>query len=174
MKPLVLAAVILLGFAACAHDATQEETEGDFAQNAASVGMLEGQLAAGALSHAVREDVREFAYGMIDDHRRAYRGLEKAAEQAGLELPNGMILEHQEAYIRLTALRGEEFDRAYLQATIEAQEQAIAACKTEVARSHSDVGKWAAETLPTLEKHLARARDLAARAATVASTLPER
>jgi putative membrane protein len=174
MKSLALAAVTLLAFVGCASDSTPVEPDADFALSAASIGTLEGQLAASAMDHAVREDVRSFAYGMIDDHRRAYRGLEKAAEEARIRLPQGMIPEHADMYIRLTSLRGVEFDRAYLQATIEAQEQAIAAFNVEAARSRSDIAHWASEMLPTLEKHLARAKELAAQQATVAAVSPSR
>jgi len=174
MKLLVLATVTLIGLGGCAPRNKLDARESEFALRAASNGVLAGWLAAGALSHAAREDVREFAYAVIEDHRRGFRGLEEAAEKANLRLPQEMTPEDEQAYIRLTSLRGDTFDRAYLQATIEEQEQAVVAFRAAAAHSDSDVGRWAAETLPTLEKHLARARELAERSATVSASLPKR
>ena len=172
MRLLLLAAATLIGLGGCSGRNNPDPRESEFALNAASSGVLAGWLAAGALTHAAREDVREFAYAVIEDHRRGFRGLEQAAEKAHLRLPQEMTPEDEQAYIRLTSLRGDTFDRAYLEATIEEQERAVAAFRAAAAQSDSDVGRWAAETLPTLEKQLARARELAARTSTVTASMP--
>jgi len=165
MRLLLLAAATLIGLGGCSGRNNPDPRESEFALNAASSGVLAGWLAAG-------EDVREFAYAVIEDHRRGFRGLEQAAEKAHLRLPQEMTPEDEQAYIRLTSLRGDTFDRAYLEATIEEQERAVAAFRAAAAQSDSDVGRWAAETLPTLEKQLARARELAARTSTVTASMP--
>jgi putative membrane protein len=168
------ALMTLLGVTACERSPAADDAESRFATNAASLGALEGQLAAGALYHASSQPVREFAAGIIDEHRRFYRGLEKAAQRVRLQLPDGMIQEHQDAYIRVTALRGEVFDRAYLEATIEEEEQALAAFNVEAARPHSEFATWAEDMVPELERHVARARELAAGESTVAAARLDR
>ena len=166
--------VTLYGVAAWERGFAADDAESRFAMNAASLGTLEGELAAGALYHASSEPLREFAAAIIDDHRRFYRGLEKAAQGVRLQRPDGMIQEHQDAYIRVTALRGEVFERAYLEATIEEEEQALAAFNVEAARAHSDFARWAADMLPALQKHLTRARELAAAGSAVAAARLDR
>jgi putative membrane protein len=169
VKRLALAVLTLLGVVACRPYTPGSDSEAGFVVNAASVGRLELQLAADAITRAASADVRELAYGRIADHRRAYRGLERAAAQADLGLPDEMTAEHQDAYVEVAGLRGEDFDRAYLKVVIEGEEAALHAFKAEAARSQSDIAKWAADSLPTLERQLADARKLADKTLSFAS-----
>jgi putative membrane protein len=147
---------------------TPNEAETGFVVNAASTSMLEVRLGDYALSHAASAPIREFAHAMIADHTRANRELDEAATKIDFKLPEEMIQEHKEEYARLTRLSGEAFDEAYVAAMVDGHEKAVEAFEAEIARSQSDVAKWAKATLPTLEKHLDHAHELAAQTADVA------
>ena len=68
---------------------------------------------------------------------------------------------------RLSAMSGEAFDRAWLDAMVDDHEDAIEEIEEKAgdAREHADVKSWAEKTLPTVRDHLERAKALRDRVA---------
>jgi len=162
MNRLALALLTLSAALACDLPGTAENAEERFVERAASANMLRVRLAYAALSHGSNEAVQKLAAGVLADERGARAQLARAAFQSDIDVPGDLSRPHQREYIRLSGLRGDDFDRAYLAALIESHEQALPAFRAEAERSASAVGKWAAASLPALEKRLSEARELAA------------
>jgi len=134
----------------------------DFIKAAASNGMAEIQLGKLASSRASREEVQEFARRLEKDHGEANVELLKIIDSQGLDVPRDM-----EPYIaaakQLESLKGEAFDRAYLQHIIQEHEEAIASFSREAQEGQNPQLKaYASKMLPGLREHLKQARDLAA------------
>ena len=135
--------------------------DADFAKGAASGGMLEVQLGRHVAQHASNPDVRAFGERMVSDHGAANRELEGVAQRVGLTLPSEMKEEHRETFEKLSALRGAELDTAYMDAMVQDHEHDVDAFREQAEQATSEVDRWAARTLPTLESHLARAEAIA-------------
>jgi putative membrane protein len=135
----------------------------DFLNDAASGGLMEVELGRYAASHAASPEVKRFGQHMVDDHSKANEELKRVAAQESVQLPATPKPEHQERVSRLTKLQGAAFDRAYMDAMVKDHEEDVAKFR-DVSRSADDpqVKAFAAKTLPTLEKHLAMAKDVAA------------
>jgi putative membrane protein len=137
-------------------------TDKDFIKAAASNGMAEIQLGKLASSRASREEVQEFARRLEKDHGEANVELLKIIDSQGLDVPRDM-----EPYLaaakHLESLKGEAFDRAYLQHIVQEHEEAIAHFTKEAQQGQNPQLKdYASKTLPRLREHLQRARELAA------------
>jgi putative membrane protein len=143
--------------------AAGEPSDADFAAKAASGGRMEVELGGHAAKHAADPAVREFGERMVKDHGTAGDRLREAAAQADVPLPSALAPEHREIVGELTALRGAEFDRRYVQTMVEDHEKDVAEFRKQVEGGASPIDRWAKETLPTLEKHLSHARELARR-----------
>ena len=105
--------------------------------------------------------VREFAAMMIEDHRKAGMELKQAASTADITTtPSaGAAEDHNELEERLSKLSGAEFDREYIQAMIDDHQEAVDAAQEKAdGAANAQVKQWAANTLPTLRKHLDQAK----------------
>jgi len=136
-----------------------------FAAEAASGGMLEVRLGQHVAENGKHEDVRSFARRMVKDHGSANQGLEAAAQQQNLTLPTKMSEEHEQRWERLSKLRGEELDRAYMREMVQDHRKDVEAFRAQTkaaqASDRSPIDAWAQKTLPTLEHHLEDAQRVA-------------
>ncbi|MPZ78791.1 MAG: DUF4142 domain-containing protein, partial [Deltaproteobacteria bacterium] len=127
VRMLALTVVFLLpmSFAMAASDGSKakDKLTGDderFVKEAASGGMMEVQLGKVAVEKASNERVKEFGKRMQADHSKAAEQLKKIAASKGVELPKEPSGEHKRTLDRLTKLSGNEFDREYMEAMVEA------------------------------------------------------
>ena len=151
-----IAALALLVAAGCSR-------EQGFVGTVASGGKLEVKLGEYAAQNAANAEVRQFAQQMVDDHSRANQSLEIAAKAQEVKVPADLEKKQQDTYDQLTKLKGEDFDRAYVKQQVKAHEDTVAALKKEIARApQTQLGQWAATTLPTVQAHLEHAQALAA------------
>jgi len=160
MGRLWVALLALLASYQCSLAPAPERPEARFARIAARSRVLEVQLADTARSHSASEDVRAFAESILAERTHLDAGLARAAEADDVDLPDDLLESQQNDYIRLSLLRGEAFDRAYLAAVIAARQEAIEAFHEEAERSNSPISEWARLRLPLLETQLAQARAL--------------
>jgi putative membrane protein len=146
------------------------------------VGLTEVRLGQMAVERAERGTVKAFGEMMVKDHTEANSALSQVAAEMKIVPPTEIDKKHGELVERLSKLSGAEFDRAYVMAMVEGH-QAVAAQLREwttasrplgpppagdpkaadLARGGPDEEKltqWAINALPTVEKHLERARSL--------------
>jgi putative membrane protein len=130
----------------------------DFVREAALGGMMEVQLGKTAQDKAVKPQVKEFGRHMQTDHSKANDELKKIAAKKGIKLPTALEGKPKATFDKLAKLKGDEFDREYINAMVDDHKQDIEKFQQESDKGKDpDVKKFAQDQLPTLKKHLALA-----------------
>src|SRR4051794_9661475 len=103
--------------------ATGRATSGNdlqqFVQKAAIANMAEIQLGQLAAQHAENPQVKQFAQMMVDEHTQALEQLRSVAGSSA-QIPSELDGKHQKLQQKLSKLQGAEFDRAYMDAMVDA------------------------------------------------------
>ena len=132
-----------------------------FMMDAAAAGMAEVELGQLASGKATRQDVKDFAKMMVDDHTKANGELTGLAAKKNVTLPTAPGPQHKAAKARLEKLSGVAFDKAYMAEMVKDHEKAVRLFKQEsTGGADADAKAWAAQTLPHLETHLSKAREV--------------
>jgi predicted outer membrane protein len=159
----------------------------NFVSDQLSDGMAEIELAKVAKDHAANSDVKQFAQMMIDDHTKAGDQLKQIATSNAIPVDTPIDDKHKNLMDKLSKLNGADFDKEYMSAMIDDHQDAVSDLRSRVNenRSASDrltgknpgnpaavkpeqsdnrvtmsINEWAANTLPTVEQHLDRAKEL--------------
>jgi putative membrane protein len=109
-----------------------------------------------ALKRATDPKVKEFAKRMATDHRAFNDKLKSAVQSARLPSPpTGIDPNQQEVMEQLsTAARGRDFDRVYVDAQVNAHQEAVELFSTYAKEGDNpELKQFAQQTLPTLEEH---------------------
>jgi putative membrane protein len=150
-------------------------------------GTAEIELAKMAKDHAASADVKQFADMMIQDHTKAGDELKHIAMTYAIPTDVKIDNKHQNLMDKLSKLKGADFDKEYMNAMVDDHQDAVqdlrsradekrslsdrvtgknpenaGAVKPEQADNHVDasINQWAANTLPTVEHHLDRAKQI--------------
>lgn len=133
-----------------------------FVTKAASGGMFEVESSKLAVEKAKRDDVKSFAQKMVTDHGKANADLQSMAQKVGVKVPDKMEPKHQAQVEKLNKTGAESFDKAYLDAQIEAHKESVALFQNYAkSGDQPDLKQFAEKTLPTLQEHQRMAQDLA-------------
>jgi putative membrane protein len=146
------------------------------------VGLTEVRLGQMAAERAERANVKAFGQMMVKDHTAANAELSRIAAEVKIVPPTEIDKKREELVARLSKLEGTDFDVAYIAAMVEGHQTVAAQLRewttesrpvgpppagdpkaADIARGGPDEEKltqWAIRTLPTVEKHLERARAL--------------
>ena len=110
-------------------------------------------------------DVRAFGNMMVEQHTMAGTELKQVAARHDIAPEMDDRDENQRDFDRLSALTGNDFDRAYLDAMVDDHEDAVEEIESKVndTDEHADLKGWASKTLPTVRQHLEKARELRGR-----------
>jgi putative membrane protein len=137
-------------------------TPESFASQAAIIGKAEIELGQIALKNTQDQSVRTYAERMVKDHSAADKKLKAIAAKENLQLPQSLDPEHAALKSKLQGLKGEEFDRAYVQAMAKGHDKAVALFESasQQAQMPGELKQFAASTLPTLEQHKEMAHSL--------------
>jgi putative membrane protein len=126
-----------------------------FAEKAATSGMKEVELGKMGLDMANTDAVRRFAQHMVDDHARANRELIAILDQKGIHVPKMPPDADREKADRLSKVRGNDFDREYMNEMLKDHQKAVSLFEQEARDGQDpDLKGFAAKTLPTLREHL--------------------
>src|SRR4051794_40660987 len=90
-----------------------------FVTEAAQGGMSEVQLGQLAVKMAKSKAVKAFGQHMISDHSKANDELKQLAGRKKWDLPKDVGAENKATMDRLSALKGEAFDKAYMSDMVE-------------------------------------------------------
>jgi putative membrane protein len=155
-----LAAALVAGLSAwAAGTGTLENSDVKFIQKAAAGGMGEVELGKLAQQKAVREETKQFATRMVEDHTKANDDLARMAGANGVNLAQAMDEGTRKEMDRLQKLQGMDFDRAYMKHMVKDHKKDLKEFRHEAkANRDSDAKAFAQRTLPTLEEHLAMAQ----------------
>jgi putative membrane protein len=132
-----------------------------FVTKAAQGGMAEVELGQLAQQNAESQEVKDFGKRMVDDHTKANDQLKQIAEQKGVTVPSDLPAKEKATKDRLSKLKGEQFDRAYMQHMVMDHQKDVAEFKkASTSAKDSDVKSFASQTLPTLQDHLKQAQQV--------------
>lgn len=163
MALVSLFAIAALTVPALAADkSAMEKNDKSFVKSAATGGMMEVELGQLATKNAASQEVKDFGQRMVTDHGKANDELKSLAASKNIKLPEKMYAKQQEKIDKMTKLTGQEFDKKYMAAMVKDHEKDVKKFqKASQEAKDPDLKAWAAKTLPTLEKHLQMAKDLA-------------
>ncbi len=132
-----------------------------FVEQAAAGDAAEIALGRLASRQASRDDVKQLAQQMVDDHAKTRAELGQLAAARGLATPDSPTPAQQKTAVRLGRLSGDGFDRSYLNQMVLDHKQTVGLFRRE-ARSGRDpeLKAFATRTLPALEGHLQMVRSL--------------
>jgi putative membrane protein len=119
-----------------------------------------------ALKYGKAPDVKSFAQHMVDDHTKAGEDFKASLAEAKFDAPkNGLDIAHTAKYAKLRVFTTENgFDFAYIDAQLDAHQEAVALFKDYAANGPAGpVKTFAQKTLPTLEHHLMMVQELRAK-----------
>jgi putative membrane protein len=143
--------------------AAQTPSTQEFVNKVAISDMFEVQASQIALAKQADADTKPFAEKMVIDHQKTSSEL-KALVDGGkvkAKVPTALDSEHQKLLDDLKAKNGKDFDQSYDQIQVKAHQDAVALFNA-YAKGGDDpeLKKWAAKTLPNLERHLSMAQKL--------------
>jgi putative membrane protein len=159
----LILAIIAIGFALPVMAADVPSQTKDFVSNATVGNKFEIDTSELALKYGKSPEVKSFAQQMITDHTKAAEDLKKALREAKIEPPaDALDLTHEAKYAKLRLFTTKDsFDSAYANEQLKAHEDTVAKFKDYAANGPTpEVKAFAVMLLPTLEHHLAMAKDL--------------
>lgn len=140
---------------------TVTEAEQQFMTKAAQGGLTEVELGRAALEQGQSGGVKSFGRLLIDDHRAANKELMRLAVIKDVPLPTEPSDDQRKEITRLWDLKGAEFDREFLAwAHKDHQMDVDQFQRMSLEASDAQVKKFAADTLPALQKHAQRVQEL--------------
>ena len=163
-----------------------QDSDKDFVNQLLSGGMAEVELGRMASERAVHPDVKKFGQMMVDDHTKAGNELKEIAARFGIPTAPQIDEKHRDLMEKLSKLRGNEFDRDYIDAMVDGHQHVVdelesrvdstaslkdrvtnnEATENQVAPEKTDnapkaaVNAWVAMVLPTVRLHLDEAKRL--------------
>jgi putative membrane protein len=151
------AAAFGLGSFSLAADITVSHSDKSFFEKAAKSGAEEVAVSRAALPHLTNAQTKEFARMMVSDHTSANEELKALAAKKGVELPA------KQPDTDKWAKAKKDFDVDYIKKMVRDHEDAIDLfTKTSKKADDAEVQAFAAQTLPTLQRHLTLAKDIKA------------
>ena len=118
-----------------------------------------------ASERATNAQVKDYGAMMVRDHTMAGNEL-KQAIAGNIQVQEQMDEKHQDLAKKLNGLRGNEFDREYMNAMVDGHKEVKdmlddrANEKANNEQVENAVNQWAAKTLPKVEQHLQQAAQL--------------
>jgi putative membrane protein len=155
----------------------------DFVVAVASQGIAEIDLGRLAAQRASNPEVKRFGQDMVTDHGRSGEDLKRLAENLGIAVPTQPDEAHRTLADRLSKMTGTGFDQAYMDAMVTGHQETIGLLTayggdrmsltggggkqpgeqptpSGAATGQRAVSEWAAKTIPIVQAHLTRAREL--------------
>ena len=135
----------------------------DFVAKAAGGDMFEVQAGKMAATKAVNPEAKKFARMMVDAHTKTTEGLKAAIASSGQTLvpPAALPSDLQGKLDDLGKKSGADFDKAYMDAMVDAHQQAL-----DVMQRYAQDGdvaalkQFAAATAPAVQEHLTKAKGI--------------
>ena len=134
---------------------TVDEKCVEFATKAANAGMKEIELGKWAQEYGTRQDVKDFAGMMINDHTKAADELKQIAKSKNVTLPvmvpDGVRNDLDKMKTKKT---GSDLDKAYVNEMVDDHKDAVKLFEDAAKNAtDADLKNFAAKTLPVLQHH---------------------
>jgi putative membrane protein len=115
-----------------------------------------------ALERSQNDSVKTFAQKMVDEHTKAQDELQQLAQAKGVQLPTEPDLTHRTRNKAMSALKGDAFDKQYLSrgGMNDHRDAHNLVQKIQQSATDPDLKALAGKMAPTIDQHLAEAREL--------------
>jgi putative membrane protein len=136
----------------------------DFISNAAKGNRAEVTLGKMVESKTNNPSVRQFAQQMVKDHTTALNELTQLAQSKNITLPEGLPDDATALQSKLSSASGKTLDKDYMDGMVDDHKKDVSEFQDASQNAKDpDVKQWAAKTLPTLQAHLQKAEQIAAK-----------
>jgi putative membrane protein len=140
---------------------TNTGTSNEFVSKATIGGMTEVELGKIAQKNGSSNDVKEYGKMLEKDHAAANEKLRSIASAENISVPSSMDNEHTMHVSDMGSRSGADFDKAFIAMMLDDHEKDIAEFKKAAeSNSNQKIKDFASQTLPTLQKHLDKARSI--------------
>ena len=130
-------------------------SDNDFATQAAEGGMTEVKAGELAAKQGTAAAVKNLGKMMVTDHTKANNELKTIAAKNNMVLPTAIPADKQQKLDALAALKGADFDKAFVDMMEEGHTNTITLFMTEAAKgTNADLKAFAGKTLPVLNHHM--------------------
>ncbi|AMN40179.1 DUF4142 domain-containing protein [Rhodoplanes sp. Z2-YC6860] len=153
---MLTASIVLLGASAAS---AQEQKNQDFLVEAIQGNLAEVQMGELAEKHGQSGQVINFGETLKNEHADANKKALEAARSLNVTAPTEPNAEQKADYEELAKLKGPEFDKKFASHMV-MDHKADIEKYTKAAKTQDAAGRYAAEALPTLQKHLETALKL--------------
>jgi putative membrane protein len=127
----------------------------DFANKAATGGMMEVELGKLAQDKASSQQVKDFGKMMVDDHTAANNNFKDITSKKNISLPASVTDDQRKEIDNLSKKSGKDFDKAYVDMMVKDHKDDIKEFKEAGGKvPDNDIKNFITGTLPTLQKHL--------------------
>ena len=134
-----------------------------FVKEASEGGLAEVQLGQLAQQKGQNQAVKDFGQRMVSDHTKANQELKAVAAEEKMPISTSLGVSNAALKVKLEALAGAAFDKAYMSAMVKDHQEDIAAFEKEAnSGENAKIKSFASKTLPTLREHLSMAEKAAA------------
>lgn len=141
-----------------------------FVREALQGGMAEVQMGQLALQKSSNPDVKQFAQKMVDDHTKLGDAMKQVAQQMDVKPPSSLSGKDKSTVSKLSALNGDEFDKAYIQNMVKDHKQDEKEFKQEANNtSNSALKDLVSQGGQMIEQHLQMIQQIAQKNNVVAS-----
>ncbi|MCD0486914.1 DUF4142 domain-containing protein [Pedobacter sp. MC2016-14] len=134
-----------------------------FMKTAAIGGMMEVQSGQYALKTTKNADVKAFAQQMVTDHTKANAELKALATDLKIILPDEYPADQKKHLDMMMTMKGSEFDKHYMDMMLNDHVKTLDLFKAAQNNKNEKIKNFAKKTLPVLEKHHAKAKEIDAK-----------
>jgi putative membrane protein len=131
-----------------------------FIKEAIEGNLAEVQVGRLAQEKGQRAEVKSFGEMLASDHGSANQKAMQVASQLGVTPPSEPNAKQKRIYGKLSKLSGDKFDAAFAKEMVSDHKKDIKAFEKAAKNTQDPARGFAAETLPTLRKHLETAQSL--------------
>jgi putative membrane protein len=132
-----------------------------FIVKAGEINLAEINIGRLAAQRASRQDVRQFANQLVQDHQMNLSKLNDMANRNRWRSAERMDQEHQQLFQKLASLQGQAFDREFVQAMVDGHKKVVEIFKHASENcKNADIKQFASQTLATIQQHEKEAQRL--------------
>jgi putative membrane protein len=161
-KTLAMVGALALAFPLAFGQTSASAADKKFVHAALQGGMAEVEMGNMAAEHGTSDDVKQFGQKMVADHTDMGNQMKLVAQQIGVTPPDGISPMQKATELKLKALSGDAFDKAYIQSMLKDHREDLKEFKAEAASGQSDLVKDAATKGSTMiAEHLQMIEEIA-------------
>jgi putative membrane protein len=136
----------------------------DFINNAAKGNRAEITLGKMVAAKSKNPSVKQFAQMMVKDHTDALAKLQLVAQARNITLPDELPDDAKDLQSKLSSDTGKQLDKDYMAGMVEDHEKDVQEFQDATQKLQDpEIKQWATTTLPTLQKHLDKAKQVDAK-----------